>query len=137
MIVAAKVKLYLTAKRRALLEKHFGSGRFDPSSKLCSRCDNIRHGLKPSDRAYRCDECRLAIDRYYNASKNIRGMGLIKVGPVRPEFTPVETPTAGHQTGQSGQAVASRVSLNQETSSRVADEPILGDSNAGSSRASA
>jgi len=54
-----------------------------------------------------------------------------------PEFTPMETPMAGQQAGQSGQAVASRVSLNQETSSHIADEPILGDSNTVSSRASA
>jgi len=95
MIAAAAVKLYPNETQKVPLGKHFGSGRFDSSSKLCSRCGNIKHGLKPSDRAYRCDECRLVIDRYYNASKNIRGMGLIKVGPVRPEFTPVEIATSG------------------------------------------
>ncbi|KAA8921878.1 zinc ribbon domain-containing protein, partial [Thermoplasma sp.] len=30
-------------------------GRFDPSSKICSRCGNIKHDLKLSDRAYHCD----------------------------------------------------------------------------------
>ena len=54
-----------------------------------------------------------------------------------PEFTPVEIPTAGQRTGQPGWAVASRVSMNQEISSRIADEPMLGDSGAGSPRASA
>jgi len=39
-----------------------------------------------------------------------------------PEFAPAETPTAGQGAPQ-GQAVASRASLNQETSSRLADEP--------------
>ena len=34
-------------------------------------------------------------DRDYNASKNIRKIGLIKVGLVQPEFTPVETATSG------------------------------------------
>jgi len=95
MIVAAKVKLYPTAKQRALLEKHFGSGRFGPSLKLCSNSGGLKTGLKLSGRVYRCDICGLAIDRDYTASKNIRRMGLIKVGPVRPEFTPVEIATSG------------------------------------------
>jgi len=43
------------------------------------------------------------------------------------EFTPVEIPTAGQWTDQ----VASRVPMNQETSSRVADEPVPGQSDAG------
>jgi len=60
-----------------------------------SQCGNIRHGLKPSDRAYRCHVCGLAINRDYNASKNIRRMGLIKVELVQPEFTPVEIATSG------------------------------------------
>jgi len=37
-----------------------------------------------------------------------------------PEFAPAETPMAG-QGARQGQAVASRASLNQERSSRVAD----------------
>jgi len=37
------------------------------------------------------------------------------------EFAPAETPTAG-QGARQGQAVASRASLNQERSSRLADE---------------
>ena len=67
---------------------------FDPSSKLCSRCSNIKHGLKLSDRVYRCDACGLTIDRDLNAAINIRNMGLIKVGRGTPEFTPVESATA-------------------------------------------
>jgi hypothetical protein len=35
------------------------------------------------------------MDRDYNASRNIRKMGLIKVGLVQPESTPVETATSG------------------------------------------
>jgi len=46
-----------------------------------------------------------------------------------PEVTPVETPTAGHHIG------ASCVSLNQEISFHAADEPKLGDSGMGCSRA--
>jgi len=70
-------------------------GRFDPSSKLCSNCGGLKTNLKLSNRIYHFDACGLAIDRGYNTSKHIRGMGLIKVGPVRPEFTPVEIATSG------------------------------------------
>jgi len=77
--------------------------------------------------------CGYAAQRDFKAGAIILQRALVGM----PEFMPVETPTARQQTGQLGQAVASRVSLNQETSSHIADEPILGDSNAGSSRASA
>jgi putative transposase len=69
-------------------------GSFDPSSKMCSRCGNIKRDLKLSDRIYHCDICGLIIDRDLNASINIRNMGLIKVGKGIPEFTPVESATA-------------------------------------------
>ncbi len=69
-------------------------GRFDPSSKLCSNCGNIKHDLKLSDRNYHCDVCGLAIDRDLNAAINIRNIGLIKVGKGIPELTPVESATA-------------------------------------------
>ncbi len=70
-------------------------GRFDPSSKMCSRCGNIKHDLKLSERTYHCSECGLRIDRDLNAAINIRNMGLIKVGKDIPEFTPVEIATSG------------------------------------------
>lgn len=44
---------------------------FYPSSKTCSCCGNIKRGLKLSDRIYRCDKCRLVIDRDLNASINL------------------------------------------------------------------
>ena len=69
-------------------------GRFDPSSKLCSRCGNIKHDLKLSERTYHCNICGLTIDRDLNAAINIRNIGLIKVGKGIPDFTPVESATA-------------------------------------------
>lgn len=45
--------------------------RFFPSSKTCSRCGNIKHNLKLSDRTYICEECGLVIDRDYNAAINL------------------------------------------------------------------
>ncbi|MGC8547371.1 MAG: RNA-guided endonuclease InsQ/TnpB family protein, partial [Thermoplasmata archaeon] len=72
-------------------------GMFDPSSKLCSKCGSIKHDLKLSDRIYRCGVCGLVIDRDLNASKNIKKIGLIKVGLVQSEYTPVEIATSGLQ----------------------------------------
>jgi len=65
-------------------------GRFDPPSKPCSKCGNLKRDLKLSDRVYHCDLCGLTTDRDLNAAINIRRMGLIKVGLVRPESTPAE-----------------------------------------------
>jgi len=104
------------------------------STQECTLC-HANHKVALSERTFVCPSCGYAAQRDFKAGVIILQRALVGMG--MPEFTPVETPTAGHLTGQSDQAVASRVSLNQETSSRVADEPILGDSNAGSSRASA
>ena len=69
-------------------------GRFDPSSKMCSKCGNIKHDLKLSDRIYHCNVCGLSMDRDLNAAINIRNMGLIKIGQDMSEFTTVEIATA-------------------------------------------
>jgi IS605 OrfB family transposase len=102
------------------------------STQECPIC-HAKHKVALSERAFVCPSCGYTAQRDFKAGVIILQRALVGM----PEFTPVETPTAGQQTGQPNQAVASRVSLNQETSSHIADEPILGDSNAGSSRASA
>ena len=48
-----------------------------PSSKICSKCGNIKKDLKLSERSYRCDCYRSEIDRDYNAALNIREAGKI------------------------------------------------------------
>lgn len=48
--------------------------RFFPSSKLCSRCGNIKKDLKLSDRIYKC-ECGNIIDRDFQASLNLKRYG--------------------------------------------------------------
>ncbi|MGC8506348.1 MAG: RNA-guided endonuclease InsQ/TnpB family protein [Thermoplasmata archaeon] len=66
------------------------------TSQECSKCGNIKHDLKLSDRIYHCNSCSLTIDRDVNAAINIerKGMDKIKeltdVGRGTPEFTPVE-----------------------------------------------
>ena len=68
----------LTYKMQWRNAELIGIGRFDPSSKMCSKCDNMKHDL--------------------NAAINILHMGLIKVGKNvgrgTPELTPVESATA-------------------------------------------
>lgn len=49
--------------------------RYYPSSKMCSKCGNIKPDLKLSDRKYTC-ECGLNIDRDFNASLNLMNYGL-------------------------------------------------------------
>ena len=71
-------------------------GRFEPSSKMCSICGNIKSDLKLSDREWTCIKCRTEHDRDINASINIRNMAftnqnLIRcIGLEQPESTPVE-----------------------------------------------
>ena len=50
--------------------------RFTPSSKMCSRCGNVKESLLLSERTYCCDVCGLAIDRDLNAAININAIGV-------------------------------------------------------------
>jgi putative transposase len=45
------------------------------TSKMCSQCFKIKDNLTLKDRTYNCDACGIAIDRDYNAAKNIRRLG--------------------------------------------------------------
>lgn len=51
-------------------------GRFEPSSKMCSHCGNVKKELKLSERTYNCDKCNNSIDRDINAALNIRNIGV-------------------------------------------------------------
>lgn len=50
-------------------------GRFEPSSKMCSSCGEIKNELKLSDRFWVCDYCGSEHDRDENAAKNIKILG--------------------------------------------------------------
>ena len=52
---------------------------FYPSSKTCSCCGEIKKDLKLNDRIYKCCNCRLEIDRDYNASINLEKAKIYKV----------------------------------------------------------
>ena len=45
--------------------------RWEPSSKRCSECGNIKRDLRLSERIYKCNNCNLVIDRDDNAARNL------------------------------------------------------------------
>ena len=51
-------------------------GRFDPSSKTCSKCGSINKDLTLNDREWICPKCGEKHDRDINAAINIRNFGL-------------------------------------------------------------
>jgi len=124
-------KVERKAKRKGTLTVAVDPEYSTPECPVC----HAKHEVALSERTFACPSCGYAAQRDLKAALIILQRALVGMG--MPEFTPVEIPTAGQRTGQLGQAVASRVSMNQETSSRIADEPVLGDSGAGSPRASA
>jgi putative transposase len=66
-------------------------GRFEPSSKMCSKCGQINNiGL--SDRVWVCSNCGAKHDRDINAAKNILDFGMNKyqLGKAFTEVKPVE-----------------------------------------------
>jgi putative transposase len=46
--------------------------RFEPSSKMCCECWNIKQDLTLKDRIYKCEKCWSEHDRDIGASKNIK-----------------------------------------------------------------
>ena len=64
-----KIKLMNKCKERNIELRLVDT--FYPSSKICSCCDNIKKDLKLKDRIYKCSNCKLEIDRDYNASINL------------------------------------------------------------------
>ena len=45
--------------------------RFLPSSKMCSRCQNVKEELSLSERVFKCDVCRFECGRDLNAALNL------------------------------------------------------------------
>lgn len=70
-----RMKEYLIYKSK-ITEKHVILVDPKNTSKQCSVCKNIKDDLKLEDRVYNCDNCKLVIDRDYNAAINIKDKGL-------------------------------------------------------------
>ena len=51
--------------------------RFFPSSKICSDCGGVKNNLTLSDREYICESCGSIKDRDYNASLNLKQLGIV------------------------------------------------------------
>ena len=51
-------------------------GRFEPSSKTCSKCGYVKHDLTLDDREWECPECHTHHDRDVNAALNIRDFAI-------------------------------------------------------------
>jgi len=67
-------------------------GKFEPSSKLCSKCGVINNELTLDDREWVCPNCESKLDRDLNAAINIKRFGLNpKIRQGLSEFKPVET----------------------------------------------
>ena len=62
-------KLMFLGKQFLKIDKWF------PSSKTCSKCENVKEKLKLSERSYKCKYCGIEIDRDYNAALNIKNIG--------------------------------------------------------------
>ena len=51
-------------------------GRFDPSTKMCSKCGHVKDDLTLKDRSWECEGCGAEHDRDINAAINIRNFAL-------------------------------------------------------------
>ena len=58
-------------------------GRFEPSSKTCSKCGYIKHDLTLKDRKWTCPNCGVHHDRDVNAAINIRDFSFVNTGSDR------------------------------------------------------
>lgn len=56
--------------------------RWFPSSKTCSCCGNVNHGLKLKDRTFICPECNFTIDRDFQAAINLAKYGLQQINSI-------------------------------------------------------
>ena len=70
--------------------------RWFPSTKICSRCGNVKEEMNLSERIYRCENpaCGLVIDRDVNAALNLAALAspTRQPGPYREFLGKGETP---------------------------------------------
>ena len=53
--------------------------KYEATTKICSRCRSRKEDITLSDRTYKCENCKLVIDRDLNSAINILKVGLQKV----------------------------------------------------------
>lgn len=69
LVSMLEYKLREQGKQLVKIDKWF------PSSKMCSKCGEVKDSMSLSDRVYHCNACGETLDRDYNASINIREEG--------------------------------------------------------------
>jgi putative transposase len=69
-------------------------GRFEPSSKTCSKCGNVNHDLKLDNRQWKCIKCNIEHDRDINAANNILDFAFPDMYFKKGRNGPIETSTA-------------------------------------------
>lgn len=65
-------------------------GRFEPSSKTCSVCGNVYHGLRRDEREWTCKKCKTHHDRDINAAQNIKDFAFTKMSFKKGRDYPIE-----------------------------------------------
>lgn len=98
-------------------------GRWDASSRTCSVCGEVNRSLKLSDRQWTCMCCGTHHDRDYNASVNIKKIGLRQTLPGdNREVTPVDcSPVDDRRLA----GLRSSGSVKQEKFRSATDAPVL------------
>ena len=71
-----KFKTILSYKAEWNGKRVISIGRFEPSTKTCSKCGYVNNDLTLNDRAWACPECGSNHDRDVNAAINIKNFGL-------------------------------------------------------------
>ncbi len=98
-------------------------GRWDASSRTCSVCGEVNRSLKLSDRQWTCMRCGTHHDRDYNASVNIKKIGLRQTLPGdNREVTPVDCPPVDDRRRA---GLRSSGSVKQEKFRSATDAPVL------------
>lgn len=69
-------------------------GRFEPSSKTCSKCGYIKHDLTLKDREWSCPVCGERHDRDVNAAINIRDFSFVNLNTGSDRNTQKSKPTS-------------------------------------------
>jgi putative transposase len=91
-------------------------GRFDPSSRMCSKCGHIHGGLTLRMRSWTCERCGAEHDRDVNAAVNIRNFALNRQNMIRQVPLDERESTLGETEPLPGCRTAGQVpSLNQES----------------------
>lgn len=77
------VKYYASIRNKKVIQ----IDRWYPSSKTCSKCEDINKDLQLSDRTWTCKNCNTTHDRDLNAALNIQRVGVstFELGNIRPD----------------------------------------------------